>query len=167
MLFGTLHRTNIGQGELRPGKVVWQINNTYTYYMGKGGMGAGQKSSFCESRSFFACSIYVYTYISTMNAKSSFQSLLQQAAQIQHLERGKLSIIGQGPNGPYYNHQFRKGGQYVTRYVPQEQAQAVQEAIDGYRKFGHLIEQYLDGIVERTRAEIAAGSKKNKSRRPG
>jgi hypothetical protein len=100
-----------------------------------------------------------------MNAKPSLQSFVRQAAQIQHLERGKLSIIGQGPNGPYYNHQFRQNGKYVTRYVPREQAQAVQEAIDGYRKFDHLIGRYVDGMVERTRAEIAAGSKKKPRRR--
>jgi hypothetical protein len=100
-----------------------------------------------------------------MNAKSSSQSLMQEAAQIQHLERGKLSIIRQGPNGPYYNHQFRKDGKYVTRYVPQEQAQAVQEAIDGYRKFDQLVERYVDGVVAKTRADIASGSKKNKNRR--
>jgi hypothetical protein len=101
-----------------------------------------------------------------MNAKSSSPSPLQQAAQIQHLERGKLSIIGQGPHGPYYNHQFRKDGKYVTRYVPQDQAQALREAIDGYRKFEQLVERHVDEVVAQTRAEIAAGSKKNRSRRP-
>jgi hypothetical protein len=101
-----------------------------------------------------------------MNSKSSPQSFLQQAAQIHHLERGKLSIIRQGPKGPYYNHQFRKDGHYVTRYVPQEQVPAVQEAIDGYRKFAQLVERHVDEVVVKTRAEIAAGSKKKQSRRP-
>ncbi len=90
---------------------------------------------------------------------------MRQAAKIPHLERGKLSIIGQGPKGPYYNHQFRRDGKYVTRHVPQEQAPAVQEAIDGYRKFEQLVEQHVDEVVAKTRAEIAAGSKKNRSRR--
>jgi hypothetical protein len=102
-----------------------------------------------------------------MKPKLSSQSLMQQAAQIEHMERGKLSIMRQGPNGPYYNHQFRKNGKYLTRYVPQDQVAAVQEAIDGYKKFDQLIEQYVDEIVQKTRAEIADGFKKNKNRRPG
>jgi hypothetical protein len=28
--------------------------------------------------------------------------LLQQIAQIQRMEPGKVCVIGQGPNGPYY-----------------------------------------------------------------
>ena len=52
----------------------------------------------------------------------------------------------------------------MTRYVFREQAPAVEQAIGEYQKFHHLIEQYVDQVVERTRAEIAAGSKKNKKR---
>jgi hypothetical protein len=76
------------------------------------------------------------------------------------MERGKLSIIGQGPEGPYYNHQCRCDGKNVSRYVPREQVAAVQEAIEGYSRFNDLISQYVDQIVEETRDEIAAGSKK-------
>ena len=90
---------------------------------------------------------------------------MAQAAQIPHLERGKLSIIRQGPNGPYFNHQFPKDGQYVTRYVPGDQAAAVQQAIDGYKEFDRLMERYVDEMVQKTRSEIASGAKKNKSRR--
>jgi hypothetical protein len=100
-----------------------------------------------------------------MTTKPSAPELLQQAAQIPQLERGKLSIIRQGPEGPYYNHQYRKDGKYVTRYVSREQAPAVQSAIDGFKKFDQLIEQYVDQAVEKTRAEIAAGSSKKKKRR--
>lgn len=101
-----------------------------------------------------------------MNSKPSPQSLLQQAAQIPHLERGKLSVIGQGPNGPYYNHQHRERGQNISRYIPGDQVPAVQEAIDGYQKFHGLIEQYVDQVVEQTRRDIAEGSKKNAPSRP-
>jgi hypothetical protein len=90
---------------------------------------------------------------------------MAQAAQIAHLERGKLSIIRQGPDGPYYNHQFPQDGKYVTRYVPRDQAPAVQQAIDGYKEFNRLVESYVDEMVQKTRSEIASGAKKNKSRR--
>jgi hypothetical protein len=101
-----------------------------------------------------------------MTSKSSPQSLIAQATQIPHLERGKLSIIRQGPDGPYYNHQFPEHGKYVTRYVPRDQVPAVQQAIDGYKEFDRLMERYVDEMVQKTRAEIAAGAKKKKNRRP-
>lgn len=98
-----------------------------------------------------------------MNTKSDPKMLLQQAAQIPHLERGKLSIIREGSTGPFYNHQCRQGGKNVSRYIPRDQAPSVQEAIDGYTKFQALIEQYVDQVVDQTRGEIAADSKKKKA----
>jgi hypothetical protein len=53
-----------------------------------------------------------------MNTKSSPQSVLNDIAQIQHMERGTLSVIRHGPDGPYYNHQCYEGGRNVSRYVP-------------------------------------------------
>lgn len=91
-----------------------------------------------------------------MNTKSNPQSLFQQAARIPRLERGKLSIMREGAEGPFYNHQCREGGRNVSRYIPRDQAPAVQEAIDGYAKFQALIGEYVDQIVDRTREEIAA-----------
>lgn len=102
--------------------------------------------------------------LSIVNTKPSPQSLLQKAAQIQHLERGHLSVIRTGPDGPYYNHQSRHQGKKVTRYVPREQVPAVQAAIEGYQKFEQCIEQYVDQMVEKTRTDIAAGSKKKTPR---
>jgi len=101
-----------------------------------------------------------------MNEKPTPQLLLQQAAQIPRLERGKLSIIRQGPEGPYYNHQSRRDGKNVSRYIPREQVPAVQQAIEGYDKFTGLIEQYVDQLVDQTRKQIAADSKKKPPSRP-
>jgi hypothetical protein len=93
--------------------------------------------------------------------------LLEEAAKIPHLERGKISILREGPTGPFYNHQCRQDGKNVSRYVPRDQVQAVQEAIDGYAQFQSLIEQYVDQTVEKTREEIARDSKKSsRSRQP-
>ncbi len=100
-----------------------------------------------------------------MKPKLDPKILLQQAAQIPHLERGKLSIMSTGPNGPFYNHQCRQDGKNVSRYIPRDQAPGVQEAIDGYGKFQILIEQYVDQIVDQTRAEIATDSKKKQAHR--
>jgi hypothetical protein len=44
------------------------------------------------------------------------QSLLQQIAQIPHMERGKLCVLRDGPQGPYYNHQTWEKGKNIARY---------------------------------------------------
>src|SRR6185503_19200736 len=95
-----------------------------------------------------------------MNAKITPQSILQDIAQIQRLDRGTISVIRQGPEGAYYNHQCYEDGRNVSRYVPGEQVGDLQEAIEGYRRFQQLVEQYVQLMVERTRAERQAGSKK-------
>ena len=101
-----------------------------------------------------------------MTSPSPLNSLLQLAAQIPHLERGSLSILRQGPDGPYYNHQCRQDGKNVSRYVPRDQVAAVQAAIDGYQQFKQCIDAYVDQKVRQTRAEIAVKSKKKKSLSP-
>lgn len=101
-----------------------------------------------------------------MNSKSNSQDLLNQIAQIQQMERGKLCVMREGPDGPYYNVQCWEKGKNVARYVPRDQAQAVEQAIKGYQKFGELTEQYAEQIIEKTRAELAAGLKKRKPPRP-
>ncbi|MGH7942992.1 MAG: DUF6788 family protein [Limisphaerales bacterium] len=93
--------------------------------------------------------------------------LLQQIAQIRRMEPGKLCVIGQGPNGPYYNLQCREKGQPVSRYVPADQIQRVTGHTANYQKFQTLVAQYAQAIIEQTREERAAGSKKKTpSRRP-
>ena len=86
--------------------------------------------------------------------------ILQQIADIQHMEPGKLCIIRQGPDGPYYNLQCREHGKPVSRYVPRDQVEAVAANTVNYRKFEALVEQFATYIVEQTRAERAAVVKK-------
>jgi hypothetical protein len=86
--------------------------------------------------------------------------ILQQIAQIQHMEPGKLCVLRQGPNGPYYNLQCREDGKPVSRYVPGDQVQLVAEHTDNYQKFQGLVTQYAQLVIEQTRAERAAGVKK-------
>jgi hypothetical protein len=100
-----------------------------------------------------------------MNSKPTPQSLLQDIAQIQHLDRGTLSIIRQGPEGPYYNHQCYENGRNVSRYVPAEQVAELKAALDGHRQVQTLMAQYVQLMVEKTRAERIATAKK-KTRHP-
>ena len=99
-----------------------------------------------------------------MNPKPTPESLLNDIAQIQHLDRGVVSVLRQGPQGPYYNHQCYEKGRNVSRYVPPEQVPDLKAAIDGYRQVQELMGQYVQLMVARTRAQRAAGAKK-KTRR--
>jgi hypothetical protein len=95
-----------------------------------------------------------------MNTPVTPESLLHQISQIQHMERGKLCVMRQGPQGSYYSHQSWEAGKNSSRYVPREQVPALQEAIAGYQQFEQLTDQYAQLMIETSRAERAAGAKK-------
>jgi hypothetical protein len=95
-----------------------------------------------------------------MNTKPTPESILQEIAQIQRMDRGSVSVIRQGPEGAYYNHQCYESGRNVSRYVAGEQVADLKESIEGYHRFQQLMEQYVQLMVEKTRAERQAGSKK-------
>ena len=86
--------------------------------------------------------------------------ILQQIAQIQLMEPGKLCVMRQGPNGPYYNLQWREQGKAISRYVPNDQVEWVAQHTANYQTFQSLVGQYAQLIIERTRAQRAEGFKK-------
>jgi len=88
--------------------------------------------------------------------------LFEQIAQIQRMERGKLSIMCETSEGTHFKLQAWENGKNLSRHVSSDQAPAVQEAIDGYHKFQDLTEQYAQQVIDRTRAELAVRSKKKK-----
>jgi hypothetical protein len=88
------------------------------------------------------------------------QSFLEQAAQIQRMEQGKLSVMRQGPKGPYFKLQSWEKGKNVSRYIPPGQASAYQEAVQGYQEYQQLMEQHAQQVINQTRADMAAGFKK-------
>ena len=90
--------------------------------------------------------------------------LLNQIANIQRMEPGKLCVIGQGKDGPFYNLQCREQGKPVSRYVPQDQVAAVEQNTENYRMFQALVDQYAQVVIAQTRAERLGGQKKR--RRP-
>jgi len=97
--------------------------------------------------------------ITPMNSTDTAR-LLAQIAQIQRMERGKLTVMRQGPEGPYYKLQAWENGSNISRYVARDEAAAVQEAIDGFQQFEALIAQYAQAVINQTRAQLAARSKK-------
>ena len=99
-----------------------------------------------------------------MNPTPTPESILQQIARIQHLDRGTMSVIRQGPQGAYYNHQCYEQGKNVSRYVPADQVAQLQAALEGHHQFKRLVDQYVELMVQKTRAERAAGAKKKTPR---
>jgi hypothetical protein len=100
-----------------------------------------------------------------MTPKQTSQALLQQMAQIDRMEPGKLCTIRQGPEGAYYNLQCREHGKTVTRYVPRDQAELVAAHTANHERFQTLTAEYVALVAERTRAEREAGYKKKTSPR--
>jgi hypothetical protein len=88
--------------------------------------------------------------------------LLQQITQIQRMERGKLSVMREGPEGTHFKLQVWENGKNISRHVSNDEAPAVQEAIAGYHKFEDLTQHYAQQVIDKTRAELAARSKKKK-----
>jgi len=101
-----------------------------------------------------------------MNAQFTLEQLINQITQIQRMERGKLRVMRQGHGGPYYHLQSWENGKNFNRYVPREQLPAYEEALAGYQKFQQLIEQYAQGVIQKTRVELATSKKKNSPRPP-
>ena len=78
------------------------------------------------------------------------QRLLERMAAIERMERGKLCRTSARP---HYNHQTWSDGKNVVRYIPAEQAQFLQQALDGYALFKRLPEEYADEVIKHTRRE--------------
>jgi hypothetical protein len=97
-----------------------------------------------------------------MKASQDPQDLLRQIGSIQRMERGKLSIMRQGPNGPYYNFQRWQDGRNVSEYVPRDQVPVVEENLKAYEHFEQLIDQYSRLITEASRQERKSGAKKKR-----
>ena len=101
-----------------------------------------------------------------MNTPLTPQALIEQILQIQRMEHGSLSIMRQGPNGPYYNLNSWENGKNCCRYLPQDKVREVQQAIAGYHQYQQLTQQYAQQIIEQTRAQLKIGVKKKPQPHP-
>lgn len=99
-----------------------------------------------------------------MKTQITPESVLRDLARIECLDRGTVSVIRQGPAGPYYNHQCYENGRNVSRYVPAEQVEELKAAIADHQRFQQLVQQYVELLIQRTRAQRQAGSKKKTPR---
>ena len=99
--------------------------------------------------------MYVYgIHYARMKTPTTLASILQALAQIQRLDRGSVSILRQGPNGPYYNHQCYENGRNVSRYVPADQVAELQAALADYQRFQQLVQQYVELLVQQVMAQF-------------
>ncbi len=94
---------------------------------------------------------------------STPNSIIEQMAQIQEMERGKLCPM-QG--GRYFNHQTWENGRNVVRYVPATEVAALQKSIAGYHRFLKLTRNYVELIVRQTRQRRVKSSIKTANVRP-
>lgn len=78
--------------------------------------------------------------------------ILLEMSRIRRMERGKICRMN---NRPHYNHQTWREGKNVVRYVPADQVESLQDAIDGYRRFMELAEAYAQKVILRTREEAS------------
>ncbi len=97
----------------------------------------------------------------TINISQTLQAL----AQIQNMESGKVCVIRNGANGPFYNLQYRENGKPVSRYIPRDQVEDVIKNTANYKQFLGLVDDYAQQIIQRTRDDRTSGSKKKKHRR--
>lgn len=99
-----------------------------------------------------------------MKTNPSPTDLLAQMAQIQTMERGKLSSYRRAGRSKdadtYHRLQTWREGKNHTRHVRPEELPALQAALAGYARFCELSDQYVELIVARTRAQLTEGIKK-------
>jgi len=86
----------------------------------------------------------------SMKHTQKMKRLLERMSQIMRMERGKLC---QMPGRPHFNHQTWREGRNVVRYVPAEQVAYLSEALEGYKKFTQLAQEYAEEVIKQTRQE--------------
>lgn len=99
-----------------------------------------------------------------MKPHPSPDELLTQMAQIQTMEQGKLSSYRRAGRSKdadtYHRLQTWREGKNHSRHVRPEELPALQAALAGYARYCELSDQYVELIVDRTRAQMAEGLKK-------
>ena len=100
-----------------------------------------------------------------MNTKINPESILQQIANIQRMEKGTLSTIRQTAKGPSCNFQRWEQGRNRSEYVPADQVAQVQENLQAYANFETLLTSYVQALSARSREQRLAGSKKKRQTR--
>jgi len=97
-----------------------------------------------------------------MNTISAPETILEQIARIQRMEKGTLSIIRETPDGPCCNFQRWEGKRHISEYIPARQVPEVRENLQAHAEFEALLAQYVQLVSTRTRDKRLAGVKKKR-----
>ncbi|HEY5909225.1 MAG TPA: hypothetical protein VJA21_01330 [Verrucomicrobiae bacterium] len=91
------------------------------------------------------------------------EDLLRKIAAIQRMERGNVCETERG-----YNHTFwdRKRQKTSSEYLPTHLVEKMRRLTHAHEEFEHLVQEYEDLIVSRTRAEWEKQYPKERPRRP-
>ena len=103
-----------------------------------------------------------------MNHEARRKQILKQMAQIDCMEKGRLTeeyreTYREGEKvrlGPYFKHQRWEDGRNISRRVPVGEAQHLRQAVEGYHQFEALADEYVQITIERTRQAGNHDSKK-------
>lgn len=77
-------------------------------------------------------------------------ALLEEMGKIERMERGKVCKM---KGREHFNHQTWQNGRNLVRYVPRDEVEDLQTAIDGYDRFTQLTQRYADEIIRLTRRD--------------
>jgi hypothetical protein len=103
-----------------------------------------------------------------MNYEARRKQILKQMAQIDCMEKGRLSEEyrersreGQTVRlGPYHKYQRWEEGRNVSRRVPAAEVDRLRQAVNGYHQFEQLAKEYAEVTIAMTRRSAAHDSKK-------
>jgi len=101
------------------------------------------------------CDIEYYIIDAMKTKKQKIHPLLERMGRIDRMERGTICRMR---GRPHCNHQTWQNGRNVVRYVPAAAVKRLQEAINGYRLFLELAEEYAEEVIQRTRLQTLESS---------
>jgi hypothetical protein len=107
----------------------------------------------------------IYVNISFgMNITPTPETILQQIARLERLEKGTLSTIRQTQKGPCCNFQRWENGRNVSEYIAAERVPQVRDHLQAHAQFEALVAQYVQLLSARSREQRLA--EVEKKRRP-
>lgn len=102
-----------------------------------------------------------------MKPEQRRQEILQEINAITRMERGKLCVQSRGPaTPPFHKLQCWHKGRNQTRYVPEAEVAAVQEALAGHQRFQQLAEEFVDLTIAQTHASDVERKKNSRKSKP-
>ena len=100
--------------------------------------------------------MYIVFPVNTKN------SILQQLASFDQMERGTLSVLRQTPHGPCCNLQRRENGRHLSEYIPADQVPLVEANLAKHDQFQSLVEEHVRIICQQSREQRLSEAKKKR-----